>query len=1106
MEDKIEAGYPLSSMQQGMLFHSRYHPHSGVDIEQMVITLPEKVEVIALHQAWQTVIDRHAVLRTAFRWEGLDQPLQQVYQQIEVPLAQYDWRHLADSAQEAQFEAHLAADRSRGFTLAHPPLLRLALFWLGEAHYRCLWTFHHILLDGRSFPTILAEVFDIYDALRQGQTLSLAAPPPYRFYIDWLQQQDHNQSALFWRELLQGHTSPTPFAVDQPSPEPAQPGSTYNEQEIRISEALTSHLRTLAEQHNLTLNTFVQGAWAVLLSRYSGEADVVFGATRACRRSSVEQAEKIVGLFINTLPLRIKVAPDQMLLAWLQNLRAQQLAIRPHEHTPLANIQAWSDVPGRLPLFESILVFENFQLDTVMKQRGGAWLKRTIRLLEQTNYPLTLNGYAGSQLLLKISYDCHRFTEAVIERMLGHLEMLLTGMATDLEQPLKQLPLLTAAERRQILVEWNNTQRDYPPEATLQQLFEAQVARTPQAIALTFAETALTYDALNEQANQLAHHLRSLGVGPEVLVGIFMERSLEMVISIYAVIKAGGAYVPLDPDYPAERVAFMLADAAVPVLLTQQKLRNALPESTARVICLDSEQANLAAHSSENPISEVTAAQLAYVIFTSGSTGQPKGVMNTHRGICNRLFWMQEAYQLTPADRVLQKTPFSFDVSVWEFFWPLLVGARLVIAEPGGHKDPDYLVNVIIEQQITTLHFVPSMLKIFLDAEQVAACRSLKRVICSGEALPYELQQRFFECLAAELHNLYGPTEAAVDVSYWVCHNDPSRTIVPIGRPIANTQLYILDAALQPVPIGVAGELHIGGVQVARGYLNRPELTAERFIDSPFALNEAHNDGDNSKSELPPIVHRQKPKLYKTGDLARYLPDGAIEYLGRMDYQVKIRGFRIELGEIETILAQHPAVKTNLVVASETAQMADKRLIAYVVPTQTQPPTVSDLRSFLSKKLPDYMVPTMFVMLEAMPLTPNGKINRRGLPAPNLARPELTQVYVAPRSEIEEALANIWLQLLPVERVGIYDDFFELGGHSLLATQTIARIQQRFQVTLPLQTIFDTPTVAELAVRLVQQESEHLAQEDLAEMLAALENLPDDQVEDILKNDESLLD
>jgi len=603
--------------------------------------------------------------------------------------------------------------------------------------------------------------------------------------------------------------------------------------------------------------------------------------------------------------------------------------------------------------------------------------------------------------------------------------------------------MLTAAERRQVLEEWNATAADYPAGGCLHELFEAQAARTPDAAAVAFGGERLTYRELDERANRLAHHLRALGVGPEVLVGVCLERSLEMVVGLLGVLKAGGAYVPLDPAYPAERLAFMLADARAPILLTQAALVERVSASAARVVCLDSDWPAIARRPAAGLGRRAAPANLAYVIYTSGSTGRPKGVMNTHGGIVNRLLWMQEAYGLGPSDRVLQKTPFSFDVSVWEFFWPLLAGAELVVARSGGHRDPQYLAELIAGQEITTLHFVPAMLRSFLESGGARYCASVRRVFCSGEALPHDLLTHFFAQSAAELHNLYGPTEAAVDVTYWACDPAYGAGKVPIGRPIANARVYVLDRRLQPVPVGVAGELHIAGAGVARGYLGRPDLTAERFIPDPFA---AEPGG----------------RLYKTGDLVRYLADGNLEFLGRLDDQVKIRGFRVEPGEVEAALARHPAVREGAVAVREGAA-GEKRLVAYLVPRQPSSPAVGEVWRALRRQLPEHMIPAAFVVLEALPLTPSGKIDRRALPAPDSARPELGAAYLAPRTPLEETLAEIWSRSLGLERVGIRDNFFELGGHSLLATRIVARIRQALQIEVPLRTFFEAPSIAELS-------------------------------------------
>ncbi|HEY9659326.1 MAG TPA: amino acid adenylation domain-containing protein, partial [Allocoleopsis sp.] len=669
------------------------------------------------------------------------------------------------------------------------------------------------------------------------------------------------------------------------------------------------------------------------------------------------------------------------------------------------------------------------------------------------------NGTAKFDLLFQLAevsegisgwleYSTELFDNSTIQRLIEHFQTLLEGIIANPAQPIAHLPLLTAAEQDQ-LTQWNQTFVEYPNDICLHHLIEAQIERTPDAIAVVFENEQLTYRALNQQANHLAAHLQMLGVGPDVLVGVCMERSLEMVVGLLAVLKAGGAYVPLDPGYPQERLAFMLQDTQVPVLLTQSELVKQLPQHSAHIICLDTEWQN-PSQISDQPIScEVTPTNLAYVIYTSGSTGKPKGTMNTHQGICNRLLWMQDAYQLTEDDRVLQKTPFSFDVSVWEFFWPLMTGACLVVARPQGHKDSAYLVQLIAEQQITTLHFVPPMLQVFLQEPNLENCRCLKRVICSGEALPFELQEHFFTRLEAGLCNLYGPTEAAIDVTAWTCQRRSDHQIVPIGRPIANMQIHLLDAHLNPVPIGVPGELHIAGIGLARGYLNRPDLTAERFIPNPFVQNKGVET--LSRSE----------QLYRTGDLARYLPDGNIEYLGRIDHQVKVRGFRIELGEIEAVIQPYPEVRECVVVVREDIP-GDKRLVAYLSTTAPEPFSIAELRQYLRQRLPEFMVPSAFVVLETLPLTANGKVDRKALPTPTF-RPELGHTFVAPQTSMEQEVANLWSSVLNVKEIGIHDNFFCMGGNSLLAAQLIGYIRELFQIELPVRVLFEHPTVEGLA-------------------------------------------
>ncbi|HEY0728016.1 MAG TPA: amino acid adenylation domain-containing protein, partial [Pyrinomonadaceae bacterium] len=672
-------------------------------------------------------------------------------------------------------------------------------------------------------------------------------------------------------------------------------------------------------------NTVCQGAWALLLSCYSGDRDVVFGVAVSGRPPALENVETTIGMFINTLPARVAVEPERMLIPWLKEIQRAQVEMRRYEYSPLVEVQRLSDVPRATPLFESIVSFENHPIDqSLLRRSDKVELRDVVHYHTATGYPLNIIIEPGSELVVKMFYDFGRFTDASIALVLGHVRRLLTAIAADAERRVSELPLLTEAEERQLLVEWNDTAVAYrtpDAEVPLHGLIEEQVLRTPTAMAVSSGGEHVSYEELNGRANQLAHRLRSLGVGAESLVGVVMERSVELVVALLGILKSGAAYVPLDPSYPSARLAFMLADARLPVLLTQKHLLDELPSAHgAQVICLDIEREELDRESRDNLSAEVSGANLAYVIYTSGSTGKPKGAMNTHRGIVNRLLWMQDAYHLTAEDQVLQKTPFSFDVSVWEFFWPLLTGARLVMARPGGHQESDYLVKLIAGAESArapggwTLHFVPSMLAVFLEEPGVSECAgSLRRVICSGEALSPDLMERFFERLpGVELHNLYGPTEAAVDVTYWACDRNSERRTVPIGRPIANTQIYILDREQRPVPVGVAGELYIGGVNLGRGYLGRAALTAEKFVPHPFA---------------------KKPggRLYRTGDLARFRADGEVEFLGRLDHQVKVRGLRIELGEIEVAVAEHEAVRECVVVAREDTPN-DVRLVAYLVP------------------------------------------------------------------------------------------------------------------------------------------------------------------------------
>jgi amino acid adenylation domain-containing protein len=640
-------------------------------------------------------------------------------------------------------------------------------------------------------------------------------------------------------------------------------------------------------------------------------------------------------------------------------------------------------------------------------------------------------------------YDEAVLDRDAVARMQAQYATLLHEIAECRDRPVSALSVLTEDERQRIEA-WNQTRVDYPQDALLHRLFEAQVERTPGAEAVVFEGRSITYEELNQRANRLAHHLQRLGIVPDTLVGVCMERSLEMVVALYGILKAGGSYVPIDPEYPLERVMFMIEDAEVPVLLTQSWVASRLSLQGRKVLCLDTDWPRISREDTLNPPSGVAASNVAYMIYTSGSTGRPKGALNTHRGICNRLLWMQDQFHLTDADTLLQKTPFSFDVSVWELFWPLLNGAKLVVARPGGHRDPAYLIRTMTDHKVTLVHFVPAMLRVFLEEPGVEECRSLRDVICSGEALPIDLQDAFFKRLSTRLYNLYGPTEAAVDVTFWQCESNSTRRIVPIGRPVANTRIHILDQSMQAVPVGVPGELYIGGVQVGRGYHNRPELTAQRFLPDPFGGGE-------------------QGSLYRTGDLCRWLEDGTVEYLGRTDFQVKIRGFRVELSEIETVIREHPVVDSCVVMAQES-QAGERRLVGYVVWRKGRSVSVDALRSHLRQRLPEYMVPAVFVSLETLPMSPNGKVDRRALPA--IADDPLAALspdQTEPEDEAERKVAEIWEQVLGIPRVGRDSNFFDLGGDSLRLVRARSRLQQAFRKEVAVVDLFSYTTVRALA-------------------------------------------
>ncbi|HJP95206.1 MAG TPA: amino acid adenylation domain-containing protein [Pyrinomonadaceae bacterium] len=1014
---EIEDTYPLTPTQQGILFHSLSEPESGVYTTQFICELTGGLDEEALQAAWQTVVRRYQSLRADFAWDVPAEPIQIVRREVEMKLNREDWTQFSRERQEEFLEEYLRYDRERGFDFKRAPLLRLALFSRSDEEYVFIFSHHHLLIDGWSLSIILQEVFAIYDAGRDGHTPGLKEPRSFKDYITWLGQQDQAAAENFWRETLNGFTEPTSLGIDNPNLDAEQ---GYSEQSLHLSETATESLQAFARQNQLTLSTLLYGAWSILLSRYSGERDVVFGVTSSGRPPDLSGSETMVGLFINTLPLRVSVPSGQLLIPWLKELQERLVELRQYEYSSLVQVQEWSDAPRGRALFENIFVFENYPVDSSLAARRERPEITNVRSIEQTNYPLTIAAVPGAELSLHAGYKTDRFDSAAICRMLRHLETLLEGMIARPQQRVSELPILSAAERDVALSEWNETHTDFP-NLTLHELFERQAEATPDAVALIFEGERLSYRELNQRAKKLAQYLQSSGVTRGALVGVCLQRSPEMIVSLLGILKAGAAYVILDPDYPKERLAYMLADAQPSLVVYPQTTHITSAPSVQSV--------------------ETSGDDLAYVIYTSGSTGQPKGVMISHSSISNHMQWFAREFPLVESDRLLLNHSISFDAAVDQIFQPLITGAGLVIVPPDRQYDIDYLVQLIREEQVTVLDVVPTLFKALIGDERIRECRSLRRAISSGEVFSAALKNSLYRLLPQiELANLYGPTEASITATYYRCSPETDERTVPIGRSVANTQVYILDENLEPLPPDIAGEIYIGGSGLAWGYLNRPQLTAEKFIPDPFS------------TELG-------ARLYKSGDLGKYSANGNIEYVGRVDTQVKVRGFRIELGEIEAKLREHEAVRDAVVITRED-ENEHKRLVAYIIAGCEPAVTPAELRRYLKDKLPEHMLPAAVVFLDRLPLMPSGKVDVRALPAPEEIKTE--ENYVAPRTSVEKEFARIWQEVLGVEQVGITDNFFELGGDSIVSIQIVARARDAGLSITPKQ-VLQHASISELA-------------------------------------------
>ncbi|KAB1947184.1 amino acid adenylation domain-containing protein [Micromonospora sp. ALFpr18c] len=1036
-----DAEVPLSYAQERVWFMDQLAPGEAAYHIAVPLRVRGPLDVAALRRALADLTRRHESLRTRFPADVDGRPTVVLDDVVEVPLT------VVDAADDAAAQALVDRAAAEPFDLANGPLLRALLIRLAPTEHVLFLGQHHIVGDGWSVDVLLRDLIARY---RDGELPAL--PVQYGDFAVWEARELAGPAARrhldWWKDRLTGIT---PLELPLDLPRPATQTYRGDFVEFTVDRATTEGLAALTRAYGGTLFMTLLAAYQVFLARHAGQDDFAVGASVAGR--SAPELEDVVGMFVNMLPLRAELAGDPTFTELLHRTRRAVLDGFEHAEVPFARVVHELGLPrdvSRSPVFQAMFVLQNYEMGRFEGVADDAdvafeWHPMELRA---TRFDFELHAVeTGAGLWGKLVFNTDLFTRATVERMAHRLTTLLRAVAATPDLPVSALDLLAPAER-ELLAGWNDTDHDFPRQQTLHAPIEERAARTPDAVALRFAGRSVTYAELNAAANRVAHRLRAAGVGPETLVGVCAQRSVELVAGLLGVLKAGGAYLPLDPEYPAYRLAFMVTDAAAPVVLVQGDLRDVLPTTDASVLVLDDESVWV-----DQPVSDPTPtagpANLAYVIYTSGSTGRPKGVPNTHRGIVNRLDWMQRTYRLDADDAVLQKTPASFDVSVWEFFWPLRKGARLVLAEPGGHKDAGYLRDLLVTEGVTTAHFVPSMLTVFLAEDGVEAATALRRVICSGEELPLAAARDFTARLpGCGLHNLYGPTEAAIDVTAWAC--DPALlaglTSVPIGAPISNLRLHVLDARGNPCPVGVAGELHIGGVGLARGYHRRAALTAERFVPDPFALEPG-------------------ARLYRTGDLARWRvapggqPGGVLEFLGRIDHQVKLRGLRIELGEIESALRAQPGVTEAVVLVREDTP-GDKRLTGYVVGAAAH----DTVKAALKETVPEYMVPAAFVTLDAFPLTPNGKLDRTALPAPVVTR-AASVALVAPRDDTERLLAEIWSDILGVDALGIDDDFFDLGGHSMLATQVVARIRKAEHGGRPVgvMDLFQQRTIRDLA-------------------------------------------
>ncbi len=1034
MNKNIKDILPLTPMQQGMLFHSLLNPEAEVYTEQLSCRIKGELNVEALEKAWGKVFDQHDALRASFIWEDLEKPLQVIYKKVNLPFEVFDWTNNSEEETNKFIEELSANERSVGFNLSKTPLTKFKIIKLKKNEYYFIWSYHHILFDGWSTPIIFKDFLDNYDAIVNNNEVRIIPARSYRDFIAYLKNQDEYKQKKFWETYLAGFESP----VKLPYSKFGISAKGYEKERRILPDKISKKIHSFSKENNITLNTLIQAAWALVLSKYNSENDLLYGVTVSGRSADLEGIQSIVGLFINTIPIRIKIDNHKNIIDWLNETQLSFSELLQYEYTPLVNIHKWSNIPGTEEMFKSILVVENYPIDESIKKTESELKIENLRTIEKTNYPLTLVASPAKSIAFDLAYQTEYFEKETILRLLEQLERAIKYFVNNSDNSLNRISILSDTEKRYI-DKWNSTEKPLPKINKIHKWFEVIANSHPNNAALEFKDSCITYSELNEKANRLGNYLIEQGINIEDIVGICIDKSFEMVIASLAVLKAGAAFVPLDPSYPKERLNYITKDAKVKLLITTEDNDKIFEDKNLRIINIENEQNTIESYSNNNPAKDISSYNLAYVIYTSGSTGKPKGVMLQHKGFCNLIKRMHEDFVVKESSNVLQFASFSFDASVAEIFLPLLKGAKLSIINKEIAIDPDKLIGYINDQNVTHATLPPSLLSI-LDENKI---EKDKTFISVGDACSWDITERFGD--KVRFLNGYGPTEATVGTTWDVVkpkHKNYSLT-APIGLPIGNARVYLLDKNLKKVPIGGIGEICIGGIGLARGYYNKPDLTADKFLPDPFSN----------------IIGS---RMYRSGDAARYLSDGTIEFIGRVDFQVKIRGFRIELGEIEAQLNSLDSVKNSIVIASKD-KLGNEKLIGYIISDENEIDT-DVIKNLLRDKLPEYMIPYAIVRLDEFPLTPNGKVDRKTLPKPdNLDTNELDKL---PGNTKEEIIANIWKDILKLQQVGVNQNFFEIGGHSLLATQVISRLNESFNIQLPIKYIFDYPTVSSLAKKI----------------------------------------